>query len=166
MLMLERISADLSQSYYHLHCTDKKTELREMQSFIPGQIENTMESGLSQHHLSENLTKEFTPPAFCFLLSQKGFLFDFHCWNLKGTNLLHIPEDGPRKTSKELSRPPLHLSRGHFFSVQGSTLTLLQSFLLRFDLKDSQPLRHSLTEHNPISSLPLMPRKTWKSLSE
>lgn len=87
-------------------------------------MENKMEPGLSQHHLSENLTKEFTTPAFFFLLSQKGFLFDIHCWKLKSTNLLRIPEDGPRKTSKELPCPHLHFSRGFFFSSAGSTLTL------------------------------------------
>lgn len=125
-----------------------------------------MEPGLSQCHLSENLTKEFTTPAFFFLLSQKGSFLTFTVGTLKA-QIYSIFQRMVLEGLQKSCHVPLFTSPGDFSSPQRAQHSrFLQSFLLQFDLKDSQLLRHSLTEHNPISSLPLMPRKTWNSLSE
>ena len=162
--MLEWISADLSQSYYHPHFTDKKTELR--QSFTQVKWKIRWSQDWANIICLKIWPRNSLPLHSFFFWAKKGSFLTFTVGNLKA-QIYSVFQRMVLERLQKSCHVPVFTSPGDFSSPQRAQHSrFLQSFLLQFDLKDSQPLRHSLTEHNPVSSLPLMPRKTRNSLSE
>lgn len=101
------------------HLTDKDPRLRDVKWLA----KVTEEEGGARIwvHVFGLKVNQWTPNlCISFLYSNEWgcFSFNFHGWSLKSTNLLYLPQDGPWKTSKELSCLPLHPTRAFPFHRQ------------------------------------------------